>query len=87
MVGRRDAYWASGGSAITNSSLLSVLWAVGTVGADRNFQHWAEPRRSVGVGNLTYQGSVATEETEILREIIRKVPLNYWLHNIPIMMY
>ncbi len=53
MVGRRDAYWASGRSAITNSLLLSVLWAVGTFGADRNVQHWAEPRRSAGVGNST----------------------------------
>jgi len=42
-VGRRDAYWASGRSAITISLLLSVLWAVGAFGADRNVQHWAEP--------------------------------------------
>ena len=53
VVGRRDAYWASGRSAITNSLLLSVFWAVGTFGADRNVQHWAEPRRSVGAGNST----------------------------------
>ena len=52
VVGHRDAYWASGRSAVTNSLLLSVLWTVGMFGADRNFQHWAEPRRSVGVGNL-----------------------------------
>ena len=53
VVGRRDAYWASGRSAVTNSLLLSVLWAVGTFSADQNVQHWAEPRRSVGVGNST----------------------------------
>ena len=53
VVGRRDAYWASGRSAVTNSLLLSVLWAVGMFGADRNVQHLAEPRRSAGVGNLT----------------------------------
>ncbi len=43
VVGRWDAYWASGRSAVTNSLLLSVLWVVGTFGADRNVQHWAEP--------------------------------------------
>jgi hypothetical protein len=36
VVGRRDADWASGHSAITSSLLLSVLWAVGTFGADWN---------------------------------------------------
>jgi hypothetical protein len=40
VVGRRDAYCASGRSAVTNSLLLSVLWAVGTFGADRNVQHY-----------------------------------------------
>ncbi len=47
VVGHRDAYWASGRSAVTNSLLLSVLWVVGTFGADRNVQHWAEPCRGV----------------------------------------
>ena len=36
VVGRRDAYWASGGSAVTNSLLLSAVWVVGAVFADRN---------------------------------------------------
>ncbi len=36
VVGRRDADWASGRSAITSSLLLSVLWAVGTFCADQN---------------------------------------------------
>ena len=36
VVGRRDAYWASGRSAVTNSLLRSVLWVVGTFRADRN---------------------------------------------------
>ena len=35
-VGRRDADWASGHSTVTSSLLLSVLWAVGTFGADWN---------------------------------------------------
>jgi len=41
VVGLRDAYWASDRSAVTNSLLLSVLWAVGMFGADWNVQHWA----------------------------------------------
>ncbi len=36
VVGRRDTYWVSGGSAITNSFLLSAVWVVGAVFADRN---------------------------------------------------
>ena len=35
VVGQRDAYWASGGSAVTNSLLLSAVWVVGAVFADR----------------------------------------------------
>jgi hypothetical protein len=35
VVGRRDAYWASGGPAVTNSLLLSVLWAAGTLVANQ----------------------------------------------------
>ena len=31
VVGRRDAYWAIGGPALTNSLLLSVLWVAGTL--------------------------------------------------------
>jgi hypothetical protein len=35
VVGRRDAYWASGGSTVTNSLLLSVLWALGAFVANQ----------------------------------------------------
>ncbi len=35
VIGRRDAYWASGGSTVTNSLLLSVLWAVGAFVANQ----------------------------------------------------
>ena len=35
VVGRRDAYWASGGPAVANSLLLSVLWAAGTLVANQ----------------------------------------------------
>ncbi len=52
VVGRRDAYWASGGSAITNSLLLSAVWVVGAV-----FANWSAPAlggilNQQGVGNL-----------------------------------
>ncbi len=36
VVGRRDANWASCRSTVTSSLILSVLWAVGMVGADWN---------------------------------------------------
>jgi hypothetical protein len=35
VVGRRDAYWASGGPAVTNNLLPSVLWAAGTLVANQ----------------------------------------------------
>ena len=35
VVGRKDAYWASGRSAITDILLLSAVWVVGAVFADR----------------------------------------------------
>ena len=35
VVGCRDAYWASGGSTVTNSLYLSVPWAVGTFVANQ----------------------------------------------------
>jgi hypothetical protein len=37
VVGRRDAYWASGGPTVTNSLLLllSVLWAAGSLVANQ----------------------------------------------------
>jgi len=53
VVGRRDAYWASGGSAITNSLLLSAVWVVGAVFADRNAPVLGGILNQQGVGNLT----------------------------------
>ena len=58
VVGRMDAYWASGRSAVTNSLLLFVLWAVGMFGADRNVQHRVEPQQSASVGNSTYTSNL-----------------------------
>ena len=53
VVSRRDAYWASGGSAITNSLLLSAVWVVGAVFADRNALALGGILNQQGVGNLT----------------------------------
>jgi hypothetical protein len=36
VVGRRDANWACGNSTVTNVLLLSSVWVVGAVFADRN---------------------------------------------------
>jgi hypothetical protein len=36
VVGRRDANWAPRNSAVTNILLLSAVWVVGAVFADRN---------------------------------------------------
>jgi hypothetical protein len=38
VIGRRVANWARGNSAITNILLLSAVWAVGAVFANRNAQ-------------------------------------------------
>ena len=48
MVGRRDANWARGNSAVTNILLLSAVWAVGDVFADRNALSTRPESRSAG---------------------------------------
>jgi len=53
VVGRRDAYWASGGFAVTNSLLLSAGWVVGAVFADRNTPALGGILNQQGVGNST----------------------------------
>ena len=53
VVGRRDAYWASGGSAVTNSLLLSAVWVVGAVFADRNAPALGGILNQQGVSNST----------------------------------
>jgi len=53
VVGRRDAYWASGGSAVTNSLLLSTFWVVGAVFADRNAMALGGILNQQGAGNST----------------------------------
>ena len=53
MVGHRDAYWASGRSAVTNSLLLSTVWVVGAVFADRNAPTLGGILNQQGAVNLT----------------------------------
>jgi hypothetical protein len=53
VVGRRDDYWASGRSAVTNSLLLSAVWVVGAVFADRNAPALGGILNQHGVGNPT----------------------------------
>ena len=36
MVGRRDANWARGNSAVTDILFLSTVWVVGDVFSDQN---------------------------------------------------
>jgi hypothetical protein len=48
VVGRRDAYAASGGSTVTNSLLLSVLWAVGMFVANQIALVLGRTMQSVG---------------------------------------
>ncbi len=56
VVGCRDAYWASGGSTITNSLLLSAVWVVGAIFADRNAPALGEILNQQGGGNSTKFG-------------------------------
>jgi len=53
LVGRRDAYWASGGSTITNSLLLSAVWEVVAVFADQNALALGRILNQQGVSTLT----------------------------------
>ena len=53
VAGRRDAYWASGGSSVTNSLLLSAVWVVGAVFADRNAPALGGILNQQVVGNST----------------------------------
>ena len=61
MVGCSDAYWASVGSAVTNSSLLSTDWVVGAVVADRNAPALGRILNQHGAGNSTGGGMIALQ--------------------------
>ncbi len=53
VVGCRDTNWACGNSAITNILLLSAVWVVGAVFADRNAPALRGILDQQGAGNLT----------------------------------
>jgi len=53
VVGRRDAYWASGRSAVADILFLSAVWVVGAVFADRNAPALGGILNQQGVGNST----------------------------------
>jgi len=53
VVGRRDAYWASGRSTVTDILFLSAVWVVGAVFADKNAPVLGGILNQQGVGNLT----------------------------------
>ena len=57
VVDRRDTYWASGGSAVTNSLILSAVWVVRAVFADRNAPALCGILNQQGVGNSTVYGN------------------------------
>jgi len=61
VVGRRDANWACGNSTVTNILLLSAVWVVGAVFADRNAPALGGILNQQGVGN-----SMVTERELIL---------------------
>ena len=55
LVGRRDANWARGNSAVTNVLLLSAVWVLGAVFANRNAQALGGILNQQGVGSSTIQ--------------------------------
>ena len=54
VVGRRDANWARGNSAVTNVLLLSAVWVLGAVFADRNAPALGGILNQQGVRNSTW---------------------------------
>ena len=55
VVGRRDANWARGNSAVTDDLLLSAVWVVGAVFADRNAPALGRILNQQGAGSSTYR--------------------------------
>ncbi len=56
VVGRRDANWAHGNSAVMDILLLSAVWVVGAVFANRNAPALGRIFDQQGVGNSTFSG-------------------------------
>jgi hypothetical protein len=74
VVGRRDAYWASGRSAITDILLLSTVWVVGVVFADQNAPALGGILNQQGVSNST------------IRQFTQHSTMLYVMHEMTIMM-
>jgi hypothetical protein len=53
VVGHRDANWAHSNSAVTDFLLLSAVWVVGAVFADRNAPALGGIFNQQGLGSLT----------------------------------
>jgi hypothetical protein len=66
VVGRRDADWAHGNSTITDILLLSAVWVVGAVFADRNAPALGRILDQHRVGNSTLGRGVAIYSNEDL---------------------
>jgi hypothetical protein len=58
VVGRRDANWAYGISAVTDILLLSAVWVVGAVFANRNAPVLGRILNQQGVGSSTFANHV-----------------------------
>ena len=61
VVGRRDANWARGNSAVTDDLLLSAVWVVGAVFADRN---------APALGGILNQQGVASSTSKMEHRLV-----------------
>jgi hypothetical protein len=88
VVGRRDADWAHGNSAIADILLLSAVWVVGVVFANCNAPALGKILHQQGVGNLTFSesffliasSSVVIVQTKSMRDAKSTgiVPMHEW---------
>ena len=69
VVGRRDANWARGNSSVTNVLLLSAVWVLGAVFADRN---------APALGGILNQQGVISSTIKILLVLVQ---IKYCLSN------
>ena len=69
VVGRRDANWARGNSAVTNVLLLCAVWVLGAVFADRN---------APALGRILNQQGVVSSTIKILLVLVQ---IKYCLSN------
>ena len=69
VVGRRDTNWARGNSAVTDVLLLSAVWVLGAVFADRN---------APALGRILNQQGVVSSTIKILLVLVQ---IKYCLSN------